>query len=139
MSANRQAQAAEGIVNRNFYLDCSSFAWWTLYNGGFNWPKFKNGTSVTPYTGDQQSWARENGYLKASVNGAQAGDFLVRHSGGNGHIIMVLGTYDNGYYCAEFKGTAYGGVITKRDYSELSSYSLIDMESYYSNSSNVRS
>lgn len=129
---NRQDQEAEGIVNNNFYLDCSSFTWWAVYNGGFKRPSW-------PQTASQQNWAKENGYLQASTKGGQAGDFLVRNNGSEGHIIMILGTYDNGYYCAEFKGTAYGGVISKRDYSSLFAYSLINMEGYYSNASNVRS
>lgn len=124
----RQGENKEGIANSNFYLDCSSFAWWAVYNGGFKQPSY-------PQTGSQKTWAQGKGYLK-SVDAGQAGDFLVNA----GHIVMIIGSYDNGYYCAEFKGKADGGLITKRDYSALSAsgYSLIDMEDYYNNADNVR-
>ena len=35
---DRQASNVEGIVNDEFYLDCSSFAWWAVYNGGYQIP-----------------------------------------------------------------------------------------------------
>lgn len=124
----RQGENQEGIAKTNFYLDCSSFAWWAVYNGGFKQPSY-------PQTGSQTTWAQGKGYLK-SVDAGQAGDFLIN----SGHIVMIIGSYDDGYYCAEFKGRAYGGLITQRSYSSLSlsGYSLIDMEDYYNNVDNVR-
>lgn len=123
----RQGQDTEGIVNQNFYLDCSSFAWWAVYNAGFKTPCY-------PQTGVMRSWASQNGYLQSGVNGGQGGDFLLS----SGHIVLILGTYDGGYYCAEFSGSTSGAKISKRSYNGLSGYQLIDMTDYYSNSSNLR-
>lgn len=131
---------AEGIVNENFYLDCSSFAWWALYTGGFNIPKLSNGAICPANTGFQLNWASDAGYSKTIENG-KPGDFLVYHKGGSeGHIVMIIGSYDEGYYCAEFSNPDVGGQISKKTFSELknSNYYLMDMEKYYNDSNNVR-
>ena len=139
----RQVNAAnfvdqEGIVNEDFYLDCSSFAMWALYNGGYS-PPLLNGQPVSAYTGSQITWASQSGMLTEIENG-KPGDFLIRHQGENGHIVMIIGQYNDGYYCVEFSSPENGGLVTKRTYEDLhsSNYSRIDMESYYSNQSNVR-
>lgn len=125
----------EGIVNENFYLDCSSFAWWALYNGGFKIPVNSTNQLYTAYTGNQEAWAKNTGNLKSSENG-KPGDFLIN----SGHIVLIVGNYDGGYYCAEFSSPSSGAQITKRSFSELNNlgYNLMDMESYYSDSNNVR-
>lgn len=125
----------EGIVNENFYLDCSSFAWWSLYNGGFKIPVNSTNQLYTAYTGNQEAWAKNTGNLKSSENG-KPGDFLIN----SGHIVLIVGNYDGGYYCAEFSNPSSGAQITKRSFSELNNlgYNLMDMESYYSDSNNVR-
>ena len=53
---------------------------------------------------------------------------------------MIIGQYNDGYYCVEFSSPDKGGLITQRTYEDLhaSNYSRIDMESYYNNPSNVR-
>lgn len=118
----------EGIINDNFYLDCSSFSWWALYNGGFNIPCW-------PYTGTQHDWSDSHGYSKTPGPGVgQAGDFLVSY----GHIILIVGTYEDGYYCAEEAGWGVGAKISKRSYGGLGAYVVIDMEEYYSNPANIR-
>ena len=125
---NRQDPETEGIGTDNFYMDCSSFAWWALYNGGFKLPCYAQ-------TGEQKSWAQSNGMAETPGSGVgQAGDFLVSDS----HIVLILGTYDDGYYVAHFSGTADGAKISKFSYSYVSGYTLINMDSYYNNSSNVR-
>lgn len=143
---NRQINAetnnidAEGIVNEDFYLDCSSFAWWALYTGGFKTPLFSSGSPSTAYTGNQISWAKETGSLKPVEEG-KAGDFLIRHkSQENAHIVMIVGKDESGYYCAEFSDPDHGAQITKKTFTDLNSngYNLIDMDKYYSNSDNVR-
>ena len=125
----RQNSDEEGIVKENFFLDCSSFAWWALYNGGFKIPTY-------PFTGAQKSWAQSNGYAKdpTSLEG-QPGDFLVS----DGHIVLILGNYDGGYYIAEFLNWGEGGRINKYGSGgfSLGGYTLIDMDGYY-NASNVR-
>lgn len=125
----------EGIVNEKFYLDCSSFAWWALYNGGFKIPVDSSNQLYTAYTGNQEAWARNTGNLKSYENG-KPGDFLIN----SGHIVLIVGNYDDGYYCAEFSSPSSGAQITKRSFSDLNNlgYSLMDMESYYSDSNNVR-
>ena len=129
----------EGIVNEDFYLDCSSFAMWALYNGGYNTPHQLNGQDVTAYTGSQITWASQTGILTQIENG-KPGDFLIHHQGEKGHIVMIIGQYNDGYYCVEFSSPDKGGLITQRTYEDLhaSNYSRIDMESYYNNPSNVR-
>lgn len=118
----------EGIINEDFYLDCSSFAWWALYNGGFNIPCW-------PYTGSQREWSDSNGYSRTPGPGVgQGGDYLVS----SGHIVFIVGTYDGGYYCAEESAWGTGAIISKRSYEGLGSYTLIDMTDYYNNSANVR-
>ena len=117
-----------GIINEDFYLDCSSFAWWSLYNGGFKIPCW-------PYTGTQREWSNSNGYSKTPGPGVgQGGDYLVS----SGHIILILGTYSDGYYCAEEAAWGTGAIISKRSFSGLGGYTLIDMTGYYNNSSSVR-
>ena len=124
----RQDSDKEGIVNDNFYLDCSSFAWWALYNGGFKIPSY-------PQTLSQRGWAQGAGYARDpySTEG-QPGDFLVS----SGHIVLIVGNYDGGYYVAEFSGWGIGSKISKYGQGSLSGYTLIDMEDYYNDPSNVR-
>ena len=124
----RQNPETEGIVNDDFYMDCSSFAWWSLYNGGFKLP-------CGAQTGAIYNWASEAGYI-GSISEGQPGDFLV--TTGSGHIMLILGTYDGGYYTAEFLSESQGAEITKHSYGGLSGYNLINMERYYSDSNNLR-
>ena len=136
----RQAQIQEGIVNQNFYLDCSSFAWWALYNGGFKIPTNSSGYQYSPYTGDQISWARNTNSLKP-VNTGKPGDFLIYHqSQARAHIVLIVGNYDDGYYCAEFSSPKNGAVVSKRSYEDLTynGYQVMDMEEYYSNPENIK-
>lgn len=124
----RQGPDTEGITNQNFYLDCSSFAWWAVYNGGFKTPSY-------PQTLVQMGWARGINSLK-SVDSGQPGDFLVSPA----HIVLIIGIYEGGYYCAEFSSWGVGAKITKRNISSLSnsSYALIDMERYYNDATSIR-
>ncbi len=129
--SGRQQPGVEGIVNSDFYLDCSGFSWWALYNGGFNLP------DVFAQTDYLYAWAAGEGITKeATSGGGQGGDFLVTR--GKGHIMLIVGTYSDGYYIAEEAGWGYGGKISKYSYSSLGGYVLMDMTSYYNNSSNVR-
>ena len=117
-------------LTENLYLDCSGFTWWALYNAGFKLPSYAQ-------TSDIYNWATNAGYASNVVTGGQPGDFLVTK--GKGHVMMIIGTYDKGYYVAEEGGCSVGGVITMRAYSRLSgNYVLINMDDYYSNSENYR-
>lgn len=129
----RQEPGSDGIKNDDFYLDCSSFAWGALYNGGFKIPDSGNATP------GQISWAEHTGAL-APIKGGKPGDFLIYDQGGgaNGHIQMIADTYDNGYYLLEFQGDK-GGTVSKINYDNIPSiYSRIDMTNYYNNTDNVR-
>lgn len=112
---------------------------WALYNGGYNNPLQSDGQAVTAYTGSQITWASQTGMLTQIENG-KPGDFLIRHQGTQGHIVMIIGQYNDGYYCVEFSSPEKGGLVTQRTYDDLhaSNYNRIDMESYYNNPANVR-
>jgi hypothetical protein len=125
-SSLRQESENEGIVKDDFYMDCSSFAWWTLYNAGFNIPSFPN-------TGIQKEWAEANGYLKDPSQG-QAGDFMIS----SGHIVLIIGIADDdNYYIAHFSGALYGAKIDKKS-KHASGFNVIDMEAFYNDASNKR-
>lgn len=127
---NRGSSEMEGIRD-DTYFDCSSFAWWALYNGGFNIPCY----NTTP---NQVSWALDYGIATKEYTEAQAGDFLIYDQGGgaNGHARLIIGTYDDGVYIAEFSS---GGQISKTAFSDIpDKYYLVQMEKYYSDTSNVR-
>jgi hypothetical protein len=125
----RQEPGVEGIVNDNFYLDCSSLAWWALYNGGFSLP------SCDAKAHSILAWGDSQNYLKTPGSGVgQPGDYLVNSK----HIMLIVGTYDGGYYCAEEVKMGYGARIGKAGYSYAQEYSLLDMTDYYNDQNNVR-
>ena len=153
---------SDGISSNPLYTDCSNFAWWSLYSGGFKIPDgstTKSGGKGWAQTGIQYSWASNNGMLKelTATNG-KPGDFIIFRKEGErrGHIALIVGTFENGYYLAESQGAGmtntppYGlGVrITKRSYDKgkesIIGYKkgykirLIDMTEYYNNQDNVR-
>lgn len=125
----RQGQDTEGIVNEDFYLDCSSFSWWALYNGGFKTPCY-------PQTGSIYSWATGAGYARDDMSVGQPGDYIVTR--GSGHIMLIVGNYDGGYYIAEFNGWGIGSGINKYSYGSFSNHIVIDMTDYYNNPDNKR-
>lgn len=136
---DRQASNVEGIVNDEFYLDCSSFVWWAVYNGGYQIPTNNTGEDVIANTWFQQNWAENNNAIGSLTEG-KPGDFLVYNKGNQGHIVMIIGKYDAGYYVVEFSSWEEGAQINKRDFTSLenSGYELINMDQYYDNSTNVR-
>ncbi len=144
IATSRQETNTEGIVNEDFYLDCSSFAWFALYNGGYNLPKKESEIQdpdddgeVDAYTISQKNWAISNGYT-GDITSGKPGDFLVSDS----HIVVILGSYDEdgekGYYDAEFSSWGQGAKINKRSYDSLGNYTLMNMDEYYNNDNNVR-
>ncbi len=136
---DRQDSNVEGIVNDEFYLDCSSFAWWAVYNGGYKIPTNIDGSDVVANTGFQENWATYTNAIGSLTEG-KPGDFLVYNAGNQGHIVMIIGQYASGYYVAEFSSWEEGGQISKRDFTSLKNngYKLINMDQYYNNSENVR-
>lgn len=130
--SSRLDSHTEGITD-DTYMDCSSFAWWALYNGGFKIPE-----ESCCYTVPQLAWGLKTGIATQEYTDGQPGDFLIYdHGGGNyGHARLIIGTYDDGYYIAEFSD---GGQISKTPFSGIpSDYYLFHMDSYYSDSNNVR-
>ena len=136
---DRQAPNVEGIVNDEFYLDCSSFAWWAVYNGGYQIPTNTTGEDVIANTWFQQNWAENTNAIGILTEG-KPGDFLVYNKGSQGHIVIIIGQYDYGYYVVEFSSWEEGAQINKRDFNSLANngYELINMDQYYNDSSNVR-
>lgn len=131
----RQQPGGEGIVNSSsMYLDCSSFSFGALYNGGFNLPPI---IAQTDYI---YEWASSNGMVK-SISEGQPGDFIITE--GKGHIMLIVGSFDGGYYIAHANYSPHGVTMIKLTYDQARSYCstlsvVIDMTSYYNNSSNVR-
>jgi len=126
----RGSSEMEGILD-DTYFDCSSFAWWALYNGGFKLPCY----NTTPY---QVAWAQDYGIATKNYREAEAGDYLIYDHGGGafGHARLIIGTYDDGVYIAEFSD---GGQISKTPFDYIDgAYYLVQMEKYYSDSSNLR-
>ncbi len=111
-------------VKDPFGLDCSGFIGWAIYHAGF---KFATGTTGTYISN------LPHGKMGA-IKGGQPGDFLVNSH----HTVMIIGTYDDGYYVAEAAQTSEGMLIKKRKYSSIGDYYLFDMENYYNNPKNKR-
>ncbi len=150
MSSARQLPNTDGIVNEDFYLDCSSFTSWAIYNGGYKLPVDLNsaatGNEYISNTISYKKWAnddindgdsRYSGHLKnVDSSTGKPGDLLVTDA----HIVMIVDTTKDGYMCAEFGSPTTGGRLRDRSISELKTkgYQLIDMEDYYNNPDNKR-
>lgn len=133
INAGRQASDVDGIVDENFFAtDCSGFAWWALYNGGFKIP-------CAAETSAMYGWASGSGLTKSDIKGGQPGDFMVTR--GKGHIVLIVGVTDIGYYIAEECTSGSGARINiyPYDYLNANNYAVIDMTNYYNNRSNLRS
>lgn len=130
----------EGVVPNVTNLDCRGFVQWAVYNGGFK-------ASEIDYRSNFQDWAEKNGLVNNDITAAKPGDnFSGSGDGGiyGGHIWLVVGTFDGGYYVAEEYGHNNGLVINKYTYEEhaaaVEKYNakLYDMSKYYNDTSNVR-
>ncbi len=106
-------------VYRTYYYygpDCSGFVMWALYNGGMS--------TNYPYT------------PRKSLNGQKVGKpgDLMWHPG---HIMLVVGVNEEEkqYYIAHASGGDQGVKISTVSFSDSSNY-IIDMDSFYANSSN---
>lgn len=133
----RQKSDIEGVID-DFYFDCSSFAWWTIYNAGFKLPE------CTIQTVDMHNWAKANGYTK-NIQLGKPGDFVI--TTGKGHIMIIIDKDEEGYYLAEACCDEKGMKITKVSYQLLEKggydksnlpYVLIDMDDYYKDKNNFR-
>lgn len=164
---------SSSLANRNLlegieddtYLDCSSFIFWALNNGGYKWPEVNekqkkeyfqiianenNSESLKDYNDgiinnnfELNAWAKVNGILKnAQTNKANPGDFLLvnKENVSGRHIMMVLDSDAEGYYVLEERGEINGLIINKRPYEEINEkgYNIVDMQEYYENDSNKK-
>lgn len=151
--SNIMRTPTDGIVDGQTKLDCRAFIQWVLYNGGFNADivEYRSNDNDSPSFTDEsgvkhicfEQWGQSNGFVKDDINSAKPGDIF---SGGKsgGHIWMVVGTYDDGYYVAEEYGYNGGAVINKYSFEEhaetVEHYGakLYDMQEYYNNPNNIR-
>lgn len=126
----------DGVVPNVTNLDCRAFVQWALYNGGFK-------ANEITYRENFENWGKENGLVCDDITAAKPGDIFSGGSDG-GHIWLVIGKYDGGYYVAEEYGHKHGLVINKYSFEEhaaqVKNYDakLYDMSKYYSNQENVR-
>lgn len=98
-------------------LDCSSFVSWALYNGGC-----KNYTS-SAVSGTQATYG-----VETAASSLKAGDIIANDE----HVMLVLNNTGSSVVVAHARGKDYGIVFSERTYDSLSSYSLRDMSTYYS-------
>jgi hypothetical protein len=108
-------------------LDCSGFVSWAIHNGGFKY--VWNGSSDWGNAGTQCT--RTN----SSCTG-KAGD-LIWHQG---HIMLIVGVEGDYYYIAEAASTSSGMKIKKQQKHVNSGSSvdkIVNMDSFYNNSSNI--
>ena len=125
-------------------FDCSGIIGYCINKAGYNLP-------FEPVTSNIYEWAINNGYAIDDIHGGKPGDLFVTK--GTGHVQMIVGTYDGGYYIAEetvpHSGNNYrqrGFSITKQSFEDRESerggsgqeYVLVDMSEFYDNKENVR-
>lgn len=126
---DQMRHGAAGIVDGVTYLDCRAFVQWALYNGGYD-------AEILRYI----DGASEAGTPISDVTKVQPGDIF--STNGEGHIWMVVGLYDGGYYSAEELGCGNGAVVNKYSwdnaYGSYPSATAYDMSNYYNNPANVR-
>ena len=117
-------------------FDCSGIVGFCMTKGGYNIP-------FSVQTDKIYEWAIDNKCVEDIHNG-KPGDLLVTR--GRGHIQMIVGTYDNGYYIAEEtlitedNGAKRDGLsISKQSFDASDAdYALVNMDNFYSNKDNVR-
>lgn len=105
-------------------LDCSGLVSWAIHNGGFKYLEL-NSSGFKNNVGTLHSYGTFKG---------QPGDLLVV----DGHIGIIVGVTDSQYIIAEEHGWQNGLEITYHSLTSDSNFKyVIDMTSYYSNSSNM--
>ena len=121
-SGNWGSSSCQAYANGQSYdycgLDCSGFAAWAIYNGGFNIAARTAGT-----------FQNLPGARRVSLKGRavlQPGDLLES----SGHVVIVVEVTDSGYVCAEASGNSTGVLFTTRSF-KPSGYWGVDMEGFY--------
>lgn len=143
----------DGIVAGQTNLDCRAFVQWIVHNGGFKSDILEyrasdsGNVSFTDENGVEhicfEQWGQKNGLVKNDINSAKPGDIFSGGASG-GHIWMVAGNFDGGYYVAEENGYNGGAVINKYTFEEMAQTvehydaKLYDMQGYYSDPNNIR-
>lgn len=97
-------------------LDCSGFVSWVLYNGGC--------TNFVSLLADDFMYLGK----KINISGAGAGDIAAN----NDHVMLIMSNDGSNVIVAEAKGTNYGIVFSSYSYNAMRSYTIVDMDEYYS-------
>ena len=108
-------------------FDCRAFVWWCLYNGGFVWATNDDG-KILNHSHSFIDWVYEKGMVRDGYDSAKPGDVVLSRE----HVLLVVGTYDGGYYTAEAQTN--GLVVMQRSFENLEAngYTIVDMDQYYS-------
>ena len=122
----------EGITE-DIKMDCRSFAWWCIYNGGYEWCIDDDG-HILSHSFEFLEYAQnhpEKGLIKEGYISGEPGDIALKCDD-DSHVFVIVGEYDGGYYTAEEGGESCGLIIRKRPYSELEErgYTIIDIEKF---------
>lgn len=131
-----KSKGVNGIVLGETNLDCRAFVQWVLYNAGF---KAEELNYIDGDSNGEPDIAKI-APVKEDVKTVKPGDIFT--TPGNGHIWIVVGLCDGGYYAAENYGHNNGVVINKysfdNPYGEYPDAKAYDMSGYYDNIDNVR-
>lgn len=103
-----------------FSKDCSSFVSWVLYNAGF---EFESRTS--------RSWGSVSSKVPASQRSGKPGDLLWN----DGHIAIIVGVDDEGYYTAEAHSPSEGLITRHIPFNNPTKY-VINMDAWYAQHDN---
>lgn len=152
-------------IEENTYLDCSSFVFWALYNGGYNWPVIDKNKEDEYYTiieednGESRDVSYNDGIINnnfelsawAKINNllhdprqydSNPGDYLLVNNKNtdNRHIMIVIEEENNNYYVLEERGNENGLILNKRSKEEIieKGYKVVNMQPYYNNDNNKR-
>lgn len=105
-------------------IDCSGFVTWSIHNGGFRYLRDTNSTGL-----------KNTGYAyKFSEYTGQPADLLWH----KGHIALIIGITESGYLIAEEAGGEDGLIVNTVPFNGGRGFTrIIDMSSFYANSSNL--
>ena len=119
--SNQCRASANGRIYDYCGLDCSGFAAWAIYNGGFKIAARTAGNF-------QNLPGAERVSLSSSTAVLAPGDLLESNS----HIVIVIGVDEdtNEYICAEASGYTTGVLFTRRPFSR-SGYWGVKMAGFY--------